>query len=136
MEPLDQLRAKIAGFPGYDGDLERRRSDEYVRSYLGEALADLAARGILTAELQRRLDALILRAGFADQRDFAAHHFHAAPNDRSDGEALAAADAAIVALADRAAAVDAGNAFSYLDEVTSALDKREAALRAAALQMP
>ena len=57
MEPLEQLRAKIAGFPGYDGDLERRRSDEYVRSYLGEALADFAGRCTLPAELQARVDA-------------------------------------------------------------------------------
>ncbi|MGA7095182.1 MAG: hypothetical protein WBX23_14260, partial [Candidatus Cybelea sp.] len=71
MEPLEQLRAKISDFPGYDGELQRRLSDEYVRSYLGEALADLAARGVLPPELRERADDLILRVGFADQHAFA-----------------------------------------------------------------
>ncbi len=71
MELLEQLRAKISGFPGYDGELERRLSDEYVRSYLGEALADLAARELLPPELRERVDEAILRVGFADQHAFA-----------------------------------------------------------------
>jgi hypothetical protein len=135
MEPLEQLRAKISGFPGYDGELDRRLSDEYVRSYLGEALADLVARGVLSPELRERADEVILRVGFADQHAFAAH---AAAKTRNWGDesAVAAADAATVALADRAASLDAASAAGYLDQVTAALDERDAAIRAAAPTMP
>jgi hypothetical protein len=110
MDPLEQLRARIAGFPGYDGDLERRRSDEFVRSYLGEALADLEVRcGSISAELRQRFDALLLRVGFADQRAF--HHVVTRVH------AAASADGSI-AVADAAAA--------------ATLDRRDAAMRAAA----
>jgi hypothetical protein len=134
MKPLDQLRAKIADFPGYDGDLERRRSDQYVRSYLGEALADLSARCPLSSELKARLDALVLRVELADPQTFAARHVIAARNDPSDGGAVAEADAATVELADRAESVDAASAPGYFDEVTAVLDGREAAIHAAALK--
>ncbi|MFZ0031019.1 MAG: hypothetical protein WAK84_04010 [Candidatus Cybelea sp.] len=135
MELLEQLRAKISGFPGYDGELERRLSDEYVRSYLGEALADLAARDVLPPELRERVDEAILRVGFANQHAFAAHARGKTPDAR-DESAVAAADAATVALADRAASLDAASAASYLDQVTATLDKRDAAIRAAAPTMP
>lgn len=135
MELLEQLRAKISGFPGYDGELERRLSDEYVRSYLGEALADLAARDVLPPELRERVDEAILRVGFANQHAFAAHARGKTPDAR-DESAVAAADAATVALADRAASLDGASAASYLDQVTATLDKRDAAIRAAAPTMP
>jgi hypothetical protein len=135
MEPLEQLRAKISGFPGYDGEPERRLSDEYVRAYLGEALADLAARGVLSPELRERADALVLRVEFADQRAFAAHH-RANGSNSGDESAVATADAATVALADRAASLDAASAAGYLDQVTAALDQRDAAIRAVTPTMP
>ncbi len=135
MGPFEELRAKIAGFPGYDGDLERRRSDEYVRSYLGEALAELAARGALPAELQQRVDELVLRVGFADPRDFASRHVIGAKNVADEGGDVASADAATVELADRAASVDAASASRYLDDVAAVLDERDAAIRAATMKM-
>ena len=134
MEPLEQLRAKIADFPGYDGDLERRRSDAYVRSYLGEALANFAGRCTLPAELQERVDDLILRVGFADPRAFATHHIGAGQQDAENVGAVVTADAAIVELADRAGSVGMESAAAFLDEVAAILDGREAALRAAALK--
>ena len=108
MDPLEQLRARIAGFPGYDGDLERRRSDEFVRSYLGEALADLEVRcGSIAPELKQRIDALLLRVGFADQKSFSIHHdiagMHAAAGADSS---VAGADAAAVDVADQALFVE------------------------------
>ena len=136
MEPLEELRAKIDGFPGYDGDIERRRSDEYVRSYLGEALAKLAAQRTLPTELAQRLDDLVLRAGFADPRAFAPHRGAAGGNGSRDVSALAAADAEVVKLADRAASAGASGAAAFLDEVTAALDRRDAAMRAAAASTP
>lgn len=131
MEPLEQLRAKIADFPGYDGDMERRRSDEYVRSYLGEALASLASRHALPPDLQERVDALVLRVGFADPRAFTLHHIVSHKGEPDGGGAVAAADAATVELADEATSVDAASASRYLDDVTALLDRRDAAIRAA-----
>jgi hypothetical protein len=135
MDALERLRATIDGFPGYDGDLERRRSDGYVRSYLGEALANLAAQNVLTPDLQQRVADLILRVGFADPRAFANRHLLASPNGTNDGGAVGEADAATVDLADRAATIDADSAAAYLDEVVATLDRRDAAIRAAAAQM-
>lgn len=132
MEPLEKLRTKIAGFPGYDGDVERRRSDSYVRSYLGEALTEFAERCPLSPELQTRLDDLVFRLEFADPHDFAVHH-GAVRAGVADASAVAAADAATIDIADRAASIDAGSAATYLDEVTAVLDNRAAAMRAASL---
>ncbi len=130
MEPLAQLREKIADFPGYNGDLARRHSDEYVRSYLGEALSELEARCALSVELERRIDGLILRVEFADPRDFIGHDLGSEGGD--DGGEVAVADVAVVELADRAASLDPASVPGYLDEVVAALDVREAALRASA----
>ncbi len=135
MEPLELLRAKIAGFPGYDGDIERRHSDEYVRSYLGEALAELEARCELAPDVQQRLDELLLQVGFADPRDFAPQHVIGSENGSSDGGPVGMADAATVELADRAATLAAASVASYLDDVAALLDQREAAIRAASLKM-
>ncbi|MBV9718811.1 MAG: hypothetical protein JOZ77_05800 [Candidatus Eremiobacteraeota bacterium] len=134
MEPLERLQAKIANFPGYDGDFERRRSDEYVRSYLGEALAELASRGVLSDAQQARVDDLLVRVGFADPRAFAVHHVIAGAAS-NDGGAVAVSDVATVELADRAASLDSVAAASYLDEVVAVLDERETAIRAASLKM-
>jgi hypothetical protein len=135
MEPLEQLRAKIANFPGYDGDMALRRSDEYVRAYLGEALSELAARHIMPPEFVQRLDDLVLRLEFADPRLFGSRHDVVATKS-SDGGAVAAADVATLALADRAASLEAASAGSYLDEITTILDERDAAIRAAASATP
>ncbi len=137
MEPLEQLRARINGFPGYDTYLALRRSDEYVRSYLGEALTDMAARCPLPPEQQVRLEALVLRVAFADPKDFNPHEaVGAGDGSPNDGGAVAVADLATVDAADRAGAVDSASAESYLDGVTVVLDERDATLRAAALKTP
>jgi hypothetical protein len=134
MDPLELLREKIVGFPGYDGDLDRRRSDEFVRAYLGEALTELAARcGELPPELQQRVDALKLRMEFADPKSFAMHRLVSnIPASSGDGGEVAGEDVAAVELADRAPAIDSGSVARYLDDVTAALDSREAAMRSAA----
>jgi hypothetical protein len=132
MEPLEILRAKIAEFPGYDDDIERRRSDEYVRSYLGEALSEFGARCTLSADLRARLDEFVLRVGFADPHDFVNHHIVAATGAADGGGAVAAADAQVVELADRAASLDCAAASAYFDEVEALLARRETAIRAQA----
>jgi len=132
VEPLDVLHSKIPNFPGYDDDASRRHSDEYVRSYLGEALTEYAARCQLSAEVQARLDELVLRLEFADPRSFATHHNAARHAD--DGGAVATADAAAVELAERARTLGPAAMSDYLDDVSAVLDERVAAIRAAALR--
>jgi hypothetical protein len=130
MEPLESLREKIAEFPGYDGDVERRRSDEYVRSYLGEALSELGVRCTLSGDVRARLDELILRVGFADPHAFVNRHIVAAEGVTDGGGAVAAADAETIELADRAADLDCAAAAAYLDDVATLLGRRDAAIRA------
>ena len=132
MDSLDVLRARIAAFPGYDGENNRRLADEFVRSYLGEALVNIAGgNGRFPADVQSRIDELLLRVGFADLKSFAAHGVLTA--DRSaDGGEVAVQDAATVEIADRVRSVDAASLNGLLDEVTQTLDRRESAMRAAA----
>lgn len=123
------LREKIENFPGYDGDVERRRSDEYVRAYLGEALSAVGVRCTFPPDVRARLDDLILRVGFADPHAFVNRHIVGAKSVPDGGGAMAAADVETVALADRAAALECGAASAYLDEVEALLGRREAAIR-------
>lgn len=140
MDPLESLRERIPEFPGYGDDLSRRRSDSYVRSYLGEAIASLDARlGDLEPALQQRVDDVLLRVGFADSKSFATHNGLAerTESESDPGKVLAVEDAATLDLADRTKAVDAATLASYLDDVRTLLDRREAAMRAAVrLAMP
>ncbi len=135
MDPLQSVRARIPDFPGYGDDLSRRRSDSFVRSYVGEALANLQARlGTLDPELESRLGELLLRAGFADSHSFAVHNGSnggATPSDDAE-RAVAGEDDDALALADRATSVDAAALGSYLDELTALLDRRAATMRAVA----
>jgi len=132
MDPLDVLRAHIAAFPGYDGENNQRLADEFVRSYLGEALANVAGDNAqLPADVQSRVDALLLRVGFADPKSFAAHGV-AARVRPPDGGDVAVQDVATIELADRARSVAPDALGGLLDEVTQTLDRREAAMRAAA----
>jgi len=135
MDPLEELREKIPGFPGYGGDIERRRSDELVRSYLGEALADLTLRcDPLSADLKQRVDALLLRVGFADPKAFAVHNVFARQAAAGDDGALVALDVAVVESADRASSIAPEAVAQYLDDVTATLDRRDTTMRAAATQ--
>lgn len=127
MQPLDSLKTAIADFPGYDDDLARDRSDELVRSYVGERLAEMQQRlEPLDAALDERIGVLLLRTAFANQ---AAHKLYAG-SERSEVDAapVAAADAQTVALGDRAASIAAGGVAAYLDEITAVLDGRDAAM--------
>jgi hypothetical protein len=133
MDPLEQLRAHVADFPGYDTDLHRRRSDEFARSYVGEALAELEARfNDLSPELQQRIDALLLRVGFASPKSFGVHNGSGMQIDASLEGDVAADDLAAIELADRATSISLDSLPAYLDDVAAALDRRDAAMRAAA----
>lgn len=133
MDPLEHLRERISRFPGYDVDIDRRRSDELVRSYLGEALAEIGVRCTdLSSELRDRIEGLLLRVGFSTPKSFSLHDGHLGVRS-SDGN-VPAVDAATVDIADRAPAIPCDAIAAYLDDVIVALDARDAAMRAAAAQ--
>jgi hypothetical protein len=130
MEPLAFLQSKIENFPGYLDETARGRSDELVRSYLGEAIADLEARlTSIPPEVSDRIGALLLRAGFVDQAAYTT--YESAARDGAPEERIADDDAAIVEVADRASQVDAAQLPGYLDDVTNALNRRDATMRSA-----
>jgi hypothetical protein len=131
MEALEFLKSKIAGFPGYARDDDRRRSDELVRSYLGEALADLEkCLGSSTdSTLAQKAGDLLIRVAFTNQHAYKAYENAARTN--GDFDAMAAADASTVEVADRAASTDAPGFGTYLDEAAAALDRRDACMSGA-----
>ncbi len=124
MDPLAELRAKIPAFPGYATEDDRRRGDELVRSYLGEALALLRARlADLPEPGAARLGDLILRAGFRNQLAFKV--FEYATLDGAKVDRVTRNDLRMIGLADRAANVDAVGLTAFLDEVVQAFDVRD-----------
>lgn len=127
MDDADAVRAQIPNFPGYATLADRRLADELVRSYLGEALSELAARHPdFFADAHDGYQRLIMRAGFMNQLAF--HAFEYADGDAARQAAVAAGDRSLLTVADRSGAVDASGIPSYLDDVTAAFDRRDAAM--------
>ncbi len=122
MDMLALLRAKIPDFPGYDDQEDRRRSDELVRAYLGEALSTLQAR-ISAGQSDPRFEPDLMRAEFMNQAAFKSFEY-AAHDDPRTG-AVAANDVRMLELADRAAAIDAPEVDGYLSDVAAAFELRD-----------
>jgi hypothetical protein len=127
MDAIESIKARIPQFAGY-GELEARRDDdELVRSYLGEALSTLNANHPdFFAERSEVYENLIIRAGFMNQMAF--RSFEYAKLDQAHLDAVAQNDQAMLDLADRAPNVAAGDVAAYLDELTAAFDRRDAAM--------
>lgn len=124
---LAALRARIPEFPGYTDEASRYRSDRLVRAYLGRSLSRFAGAAApqLQTDVRARIDALLLRCAFPDQRliAFLAH--------RRAGEAqlvrLVQLDRRLVEDADRIASVAADGPLAPLvDDVARMLDERSA----------
>ena len=130
LRPMDamELQAMIPQFPGYLDEAARRLSDELVRSYAGEALAGLVdcLRPLDTA-LEARFDAVLMRAGFANQGAFRGYESAVLSPERS--AAMLRADTLLATLAKRAASVDIQSAPGYLDELVAAFDARDSAMQ-------
>jgi len=127
MEHLQILGAKIAGFPGYADEDARRRSDELVRSYLGEALATLADRlRPLDGTVETRLGDLVMRSAFTNQEAYESYEERARESPGFD--AMAAADVRTIEAADAAPSVEAAGMAAYLDRVSQVLDARDAVM--------
>ena len=121
MSALDDIKAEIPDFPGCEGEEECRRSDEQVRSYVGERLA--ALDGKVPAEQKALYDALLMRCEFMNQEAFKIFD-----EDRNETRiaAVIEADAALVAAAKP---LDANaNLGDALNAIRDALDRRDAAM--------
>jgi len=68
MTDLELLRSRVPGYAGYADDSARHEVDKQIRAYLGEVLAAARERLRPTGALLDRLDGLILRCEFSDQR--------------------------------------------------------------------
>jgi hypothetical protein len=126
-QPLEFLKNRIPSFPGYGSDDDRKVSDELVRSYLGERLAEMEAQPGISDDARQTVGELLLRAAFTNQIAYKVYEEAARAN--FDFDRLAAADAATVQLADDAASVPASDVAQFAQRSTQALDARDLAMR-------
>jgi hypothetical protein len=123
MSSLDEIRAEIPDFPGCEGEMECRTSDEQVRSYVGERLAAIPADG-LSPDDKTLYDNVLFRCEFMNQEAFRIFD-----EDRNENRiaAVLGADAALIAAAKMldASGVKAGDALKAISE---AFDRRDAAM--------
>jgi hypothetical protein len=126
-QPLDFLTEKIPNFPGYATDDDRKVSDELVRSYLGERLAEMETHPGISDDARKSVGDLLLRTAFTNQIAYKVYEESARTND--DFGAIAAADAATVRLADGAADVTADTVAQFIQQSAQALDGRDLAMR-------
>ena len=127
MTDLELLRSRIPGYADYADDTARHEVDKQVRAFLGEALA--AARDRLRPDgaTAERLDGLLLRCEFSDQRVIrAADHARFGPALVDRVHEL---DREIVECADRIAALTGVDALpNELDAAARWLDERFGAI--------
>jgi len=115
MTDLELLRARIPGYADYADPAARHQVDKQIRAWLGEALTEARDRLKPDGALAERLDGLLLRCEFSDQRVI-----RAADHARFDQELVDhvhALDRRIVETG------DAVRAASSLDELATALDE-------------
>jgi hypothetical protein len=122
MEDLAFLRERIQSYADYTNDDDRRRCDEQVRAYLGEALARVVERLAPADPVAETLERVVLRCQFADQRVIRA--FDVEAFDAGIIAALRQHDRELVNLADRAATLDAAALRVYVADVDAKLDAR------------
>ncbi|HEX3549494.1 MAG TPA: hypothetical protein VHT53_03925 [Candidatus Elarobacter sp.] len=123
MDDAAALRAKIPGYADY-ADLDaRRETDKRVRAYLGEALSEARERLTPSAALADRLDGLLLRCEFSDQR-----FVRAADHARFAGllaDRVHQLDRELIDCADRIRGAESPDELSaLLDDAARALDER------------
>ena len=131
MDPLELLNERMNDFPGYATDSDRRLSDEMVRAFLGEMLADLQIKlAPLDEAVTSQIGDLLFRSGFTNQIAF--RPYEAVALDEAGVTEIATADARAIDLADVAATVRKDGLPSFLADVTAAFDARDAAMRSLA----
>jgi hypothetical protein len=127
---IENIRARIGDFAGYDTDAQRRTADEQIRAFVGERLAALPAAEIdsLPPEERERYDRVLLRAEFMNQIAFRALEEHPA-EERIN--ALLAADEELVSAANELARADGAVLDGLLERVERAFDRRDSAMTGA-----
>ena len=75
MGDLEYLQGRIAGYADYANDAARHQVDKQVRAWLGEAISAARDRLKPAGALAERVDGLLFRCEFFDQRvERAVHH--------------------------------------------------------------
>ncbi len=123
MNALEEIRAEIPDFPGCEGEMECRLSDEQVRSYVGERLATIDDSA-LSPDEKALYDSLMFRSEFMNQEAFRIFD-----EDRNEHRiaAVIGADAALVAAAKTLGSSD-GKVGDTLKAINDAFDRRDAAM--------
>ena len=123
MSALEVIRGDIPDFPGCEGEMECRLSDEQVRSYVGERLAGLDVEQ-MSAEEKQLYDRVLFRSEFMNQEAF--RIFDENRDDKRIASVLDA-DAALIAAAKMLDAPGGkfGDAFKAIND---AFDRRDAAM--------
>lgn len=122
MSALEVIRTDIPDFPGCEGEMECRLSDEQVRSYVGERLASLDVQQ-LSAEERQLYDTVLYRSEFMNQEAFRIFDEN---RDENRIAAVLDADAGLIAAAKKLDA--SGKAGDALKAINEAFDKRDAAM--------
>jgi hypothetical protein len=127
MTDLEYLRSRVPGYADYANADARHEVDKQIRAWLGEALSEVRERLGPSGALAERLDGLILRCEFSDQRVIrAADHARFDPGLVDRVHAL---DRAIVDVADRIREVTSNDDLSaVLDAAARLLDERFGAI--------
>jgi hypothetical protein len=127
MTDLDALQARIPGYADYANSDARHQVDKQIRAWLGEALSEARDRLKPAGALGERLDGLLLRCEFSDQRVI-----RAADHARFDHELVDhvhALDRRIVETGDAIRAAGSLDALATaLDDAARVLDERFGAI--------
>jgi len=127
MTDLEFIRQHIPTYADYADESARHQVDKQIRAWLGEALSDARSRLKPAESLSDRLDGMILRCEFSDQRVIrAADH---ARFDQQLIDRVHQLDRQLIDVADRVrAATNEDGLSAALDEVARLLDERFGAI--------
>ena len=126
MSDLDFLRAHVPGYADYADDHARHDVDKQMRALTGEALAAARERLGPSGPLLERLDGLVFRCEFSDQR-----LIRAADHADFDGpliDRVHELDRCLVEAAARLGEVSGDGLGAALDEIARIFDERFGAI--------
>ena len=122
MHDVAFLRERIESYADYTNAESARLTDEQIRAFVGEALSRLQERLQPADTTADALGRALLRCQFADQNVIRALDKGAMTHAELD--AIHAADGELVALAESADRMTAGEIADFIGRVAAALDER------------
>lgn len=132
-EDLTGRTELVPGYAGHSDRRSRRLSDQQVRAWVGEILADLRPR-LAAAGLAERLDDLLLHCEFGNQ-----HVIRAIEDDRfaapDAAEMVERADRTVVEAANRLKAAPPEHVPAALDVLERTFNERSASIEARLAQL-